>query len=99
MPKTAILRARVDSGKKTAAEAVLAKLGLSMGDALNLLLSQICIQEAIPFPITTRPRLDLSNASVEEIELRYAGRIPTSETEAALPPGVRMAYDGLRLAL
>ena len=84
MAKTAILRTRVDSEKVTAAERVLSKLGISVGDAVNLFLAQICIQKGIPFALTTRPHLDLSNATIEEIEERYAERLPTPETAAAL---------------
>ena len=84
MAKTAILRTRVDSEKVTAAERVLSKLGISVGDAVNLFLGQICIQKGIPFALTTRPHLDLSNATIEEIEERYAERVPSPETAAAL---------------
>ncbi len=89
MAKTAILRARVDSTKKAAAEAVLAKLGISVGDAINLFLSQVCIQNAIPFPLTAQRRLDSSNATLEEIEQRYAERIPNPETLEALAEDTR----------
>jgi addiction module RelB/DinJ family antitoxin len=91
MPKTLILRTRVDSERKAAAEAVLAKLGISVGDAINLFLSQVGIQEGIPFPVTTRPRLTLANASIEEIEERYADRIPNATTRAALSDDTRKA--------
>ena len=84
MAKTAILRARVDSEKKIAAEAVLDQLGISLSDAITLFLSQIGIQKAIPFPLCAHPRLDLNNAPLDEVERRYAQRIPTSETLAAL---------------
>ena len=84
MAKTAILRTRVDSEKVTTAERVLSKLGISVGDAVNLFLGQICIQKGIPFALTTRPHLDLSNATIEEIEERYAERVPSPETAAAL---------------
>lgn len=84
MAKTAMLRARVDSEMKIAAEAVFAQLGISLSDAIALFLSQVGIQKAIPFPLTAQPRLDLSNASLEKIERRYARRIPTPETQAAL---------------
>ena len=84
MAKAAILRARVDSEKKTAAEVVFAKLGISLGDAINLFLGQVSIQKGIPFPLTTQPHLDLSNASIGEIERRYAGRPPNAGTQAAL---------------
>ncbi|MEX1119055.1 MAG: type II toxin-antitoxin system RelB/DinJ family antitoxin [Terrimicrobiaceae bacterium] len=84
MAKTAILRARVDSDKATAAERVFSKLGISVGDAINLFLAQVCIQKGIPFALTTRPHLDLSNATIEDIEERYAERTPNPETAAAL---------------
>ena len=84
MPKTLILRTRVDSEKKRAAEAVLAKLGISVSDAINLFLSQVGIQKEIPFPLTTRRTLDLSNATQSEIEERYADRVPNAKTKAAL---------------
>jgi addiction module RelB/DinJ family antitoxin len=84
MAKAAILRARVDSEKKTAAEVVLSKLGISLGDAINMFLGQVSIQKGIPFPLTTRPHLDLGNASIGEIERRYADRIPNAGTRAAL---------------
>ena len=84
MARTAILRARVDADKVTAAERVFSKLGLSVGDAINLFLGQVTIQKGIPFPLTTRPHLDTGNATVEEIEKRYADRIPNAQTAAAL---------------
>jgi len=84
MAKTAILRARVDSDKVIAAERVFSKLGISVGEAINLFLGQVCIQKGIPFALTTRPHLDLSNATLEEIEERYAERTPNLETAAAL---------------
>jgi addiction module RelB/DinJ family antitoxin len=91
MAKTSILRTRVDSQQKEAAEAVLAKLGLSVGDAINLFLSQVGIQEGIPFPLTARRRLDLGNATIEEIERRYAERVPNAVTRAALNEDTRKA--------
>ena len=91
MPKTSILRTRVDSEQKEAAEAVLAKLGISVGDAINLFLSQVGIQEGIPFPVTARRRLDLDNATMEEIERRYARRIPNASTRAAFNEDTRKA--------
>lgn len=91
MPKTLILRTRVDSQQKKAAEAVLAKLGISVGDAINLFLGQVGIQEGIPFPVTARRRPDLENAKVEELERRYARRIPNAKTRAALNEDTRRA--------
>ena len=84
MAKSATLRARVDPEKMAAAEQICSKLGISLGDAINLFLGQVCIQKGIPFALTTRPHLDLSNASIEEIENRYAEKTPNAVTRAAL---------------
>lgn len=91
MAKTSILRTRVDSQKKESAEAVLAKLGISVGEAINLFLSQVGIQKGIPFPLTAQRRLDLGNASMEEIERRYEGRALNAKTRAALNEDTRKA--------
>ena len=91
MAKTSILRTRVDSEHKEAAEAVLAKLGISVGDAINLFLSQIGIQKGIPFPVTTRSGPELENAKMEEVERRYARRVLNAETRAALNEDTRKA--------
>jgi len=91
MAKTAMLRTRVDSDKKEAAEAVLSKLGISLGEAIGMFLSQVGIQKGIPFPLTTSRRLDLANATIEEIESRYAERIPNAATRAALAEDTRSA--------
>lgn len=99
MSKTAILRARVDSKKKAAAERVFEKLGISSADAINVFLGQVGIHKGIPFPLTTRPHLDLSNATPGEIEERYAGRILNATTRAALAekPSKRRFASGSQL--
>lgn len=84
MAKTAILRTRVDSEKAAAAKRVFSKLGISVGDAINIFSGQVCIQKGIPFALTTRPHLDRSNATLVEIEKRYAERTSNAETAAAL---------------
>lgn len=84
MLKTEILRTRVDAGKKAKAEEVFSKLGLSTGDAINIFLSQVVIQKGIPFVLTSRPHLDLSHATLSEIESRYKDRIPNQATQVAL---------------
>ena len=84
MSKTAILRTRVDSKRKIIAEGIFSQLGLSIADGINIFLSQVCIHQSIPFSLTTRPHLDLSNATIAEIEERYADRTPNQTTLRAL---------------
>jgi len=49
--KSAFIRARVEPKTKRGAEAVLARLGISTSEAINLFLSQINLRKGIPFSI------------------------------------------------
>jgi DNA-damage-inducible protein J len=49
--RTAIVRARVKPKVKAGAQEVLDDLGLSISEAINLLLVQINVQKALPFSI------------------------------------------------
>ena len=51
---TVLFRARVPRSRLHRAEKVLSRLGLKPGDAFNMLLAQIELREAVPFPVTTR---------------------------------------------
>ena len=53
--ETVLFRARVPKRRLQRAEKVLARLGLKPGDAFNMFLAQIELQEAVPFAVTTRP--------------------------------------------
>lgn len=52
MSSTAIIRTRIDPRRKTRAEAILNKLGITPTQAINMLYAQIELRKAIPFPIT-----------------------------------------------
>ena len=52
MPATAIIRTRIDPRRKTRAEAILSKLGITPTQAINMLYAQIELRKAIPFPVT-----------------------------------------------
>lgn len=84
MSKTAILRARIDAERKMLAEQIFSQLGLSIGDGINIFLSQVCIHQSIPFSLTTRQHLNLTNATIEQIEKRYEDRVLNSTTQNAL---------------
>lgn len=49
--KTEIVRARVNPQTKIAAEKVLNKLGLTMSEAINILLIQIKLKKGLPFDV------------------------------------------------
>lgn len=49
MPKDAYINARVDKRVKAKAQKVLAKVGMSTTEAINLLLHQIVLRDGLPF--------------------------------------------------
>jgi len=51
MPKTAMIRARVNPGLKKDVEAIFRKLGMTSSDAINIYYSQIKLYRGIPFDI------------------------------------------------
>lgn len=53
MPSDSIVRARIDSATKEKATEALSRMGLSVSDAIRLLLVRIASEEAFPFPIKT----------------------------------------------
>lgn len=47
-----VVRARVDLGLKTDAEAVFEQLGLTTTEAIRLFLSQVRLRKGLPFPVS-----------------------------------------------
>ena len=57
---TTTFKAIVPNARLKKANAVLQKLGLSAGEAFNLMLAQIEIQKALPFAVSLQPKPLLS---------------------------------------
>ena len=51
MPRTATIQARIDPEVKKNAQAILSKLNISMSEAISLYLTQVALQNGIPFEI------------------------------------------------
>ena len=51
MAKTAMIRARVEPDLKSAAEAVLGKIGLSPTEAIRLFYRQVSLHRGLPFSV------------------------------------------------
>lgn len=49
MSANAVVRARIDEGVKQEATAVLAAMGLSVSDAMRLMLTRVASEKALPF--------------------------------------------------
>lgn len=59
MPKTAIVRARVDSKRKARVSKILGELGITPSQAINMFYAQIEQQKRIPFPLTLTDPADI----------------------------------------
>jgi DNA-damage-inducible protein J len=46
-----VVRARIEAGLKERATAVLAEMGLSVSDAIRLMLTRVAAEEALPFEV------------------------------------------------
>jgi DNA-damage-inducible protein J len=75
--KTAIVRARVTPSIKLGAQKVLDKLGLSISDAINLLLVQIDIKKALPFS------LEMPNQEKFQVLGKYEQEVGSSRRKNA----------------
>ena len=51
MASDSVVRARIDSATKEKAAEALARMGLSVSDAIRLLLTRVAAEEAFPFAI------------------------------------------------
>ena len=50
-PTDSVVRARIDAGVKARASAVLADIGLSVSDAIRLLLVRVAAEKSLPFDV------------------------------------------------
>ena len=51
MPKTDVIHMRVSPELKSEADSILAKLGMSTTDAINIFLSQVILRGGLPFEV------------------------------------------------
>ena len=66
MASDTVVRARIDGQVKEKAAKVLADMGLSVSDAIRLLLVRVAAEKALPFELKV-PNAD-TRAAVEELE-------------------------------
>lgn len=85
MATTALFRARVDSQRKTEAERVLKRLGISPAAAVNMLFAQIAERKGLPFALVLPDAL--TDYGVTPAELFSALTRLDEETEKARAAG------------
>jgi DNA-damage-inducible protein J len=89
MPANALVQTRIDPDVKERAAAVLSELGITVSDAVRILLTRTANEGALPFPLTkstaehdawfrakVREALDDKHPAVphERVEAHFAGR-------------------------
>lgn len=77
MPTDTMVRARIDSVTKEKATEALARMGLSVSDAIRLLLVRIAADEEFPFPIKTPNAA--TRAAIAELEEGKGKRFDSAE--------------------
>lgn len=78
MTADAIVRARIDAGTKEKASAALDAMGLSLSDAIRLLMVKIAAEERLPFDVYV-PNAD-TKAAVRELKAGKGKRHNSAES-------------------
>jgi addiction module RelB/DinJ family antitoxin len=80
MPKTVLFRTRVDARRKKNAERILAKVGLTPGQLVNMVFAQVELKNGLPFAVNAYGTDD-----------GYLPHVPNAATLAAIKekPGKR----------
>jgi DNA-damage-inducible protein J len=87
MATDSIVRARIDAATKAAASAVLAGMGMSMSDAIRILLTKVAHENTFPFDL--RP----SAETIAAMEEARRGNLPAFATVADLMAELNRAED------
>jgi len=79
MPSNSVVRARIDENIKEEASAVLAAMGLTVSDALRMMLTRVAREHALPFePLVPNAK------TIEAMRDARAGRTIKHKTAEAL---------------
>lgn len=89
MSATLLLRTRVNSRRKRAADKILKRVGLTTEQFVNLALAQVELKNGVPFPLTAL-----------ETDDGHFPHVPNAETRAALTekPGKSFGKVGALMA-
>ena len=77
MQATDVISARIDSATKAKATAALAAMGLSVSDAIRMLMHRVAAEQKLPFDVTV-PNAE-SRAAIAELEAGEGQRFASAE--------------------
>ncbi len=78
MPSNALVQTRIDSGVKAKAAAVLEELGMTVSDAVRILLTRTANEGALPFPLA-------ANAAAHDVWFRAKVQEAIDDPRPAIP--------------
>ncbi len=87
MRTDSIVRARIDAATKAEAAAVLAGMGMSVSDAIRILLTKVAREHTLPFDL--RPNAE----TVAAMEEARRGDLPSFDTVSDLMADLNRAED------
>ncbi|MEX6509094.1 type II toxin-antitoxin system RelB/DinJ family antitoxin [Jiella sp. M17.18] len=77
MPTDTVVRARIDAATKAEATEALAEMGLTVSDAIRLLLVRVAADKALPFPVKVPNRTSMK--AISELEEEKGTRFGSAE--------------------
>lgn len=77
MQSTDVIRARIDSATKVKASAALAAMGLSVSDAIRMLMHRVAAEQKLPFDVSV-PNAE-SRAAMAELEAGKGQRFESAD--------------------
>ena len=86
--KTEVLRIRVHPRELTKAENVFARMGMTVGQGVNMFFAQVALKKAIPFPV-----------NAHESDDGYLPHIPNAKTHAAIMDDTGEVYENADAAM
>lgn len=87
MAADSIVRARIDASTKSEAAAVLAEMGMSVSDAIRMMLTKVAREHTLPFDV--RPNAE----TVAAMEEARRGSLPSFATVSDLMADLDRAED------
>ena len=85
MIKNSVVRARIDAATKVEASAILASIGLSLSDAVRLMLKRVVAEKALPFELL------IPNAeTIEAVKAARRGELTTAASLDGLFQGLNV---------
>ena len=96
MAKTANLYARIEPDVKEQAEKVLAALGISASNAINMFYKQIILQRGLPFEVKIPAEKPLDTSTLSEVQMDAELRKGYQDMQTGKTKSLKTAFSDIR---